>query len=112
MKKHCNLGSNIIRDASNADELENGSNHGSAGARFLDNCNSPIMRMAAIVAETHHEKWDGSGYPHGLKGDEIPIEGRITAIADVFDSLHTRATVLLGVPRLFELIGRRFDWLA
>jgi putative two-component system response regulator len=45
------------------------------------------MRMAAMVAESHHEKWDGTGYPHGLSGTNIPIEGRIAAVCDVFDAL-------------------------
>jgi len=43
--------------------------------------------MARVVALTHHEKWDGSGYPHGLRGEDIPLAGRIVAIADVFDAL-------------------------
>ena len=46
-----------------------------------------MMKMAESIALTHHEKWDGSGYPTGLTGDEIPLEGRIVAIADVFDAL-------------------------
>lgn len=45
--------------------------------------------MASSIAVTHHERWDGAGYPKGLKGTEIPIEGRITAVADVFDALST-----------------------
>ena len=46
-----------------------------------------MMATAERIARTHHEKWDGTGYPHGLKGEQIPIEGRITAVADVFDAL-------------------------
>lgn len=53
--------------------------------------NSPILELAASIAYTHHERWDGTGYPCGLRGEEIPIEGRITAVADVFDALtHAR----------------------
>jgi putative two-component system response regulator len=46
-----------------------------------------MLALARNIALTHHEKWDGSGYPKGLKGEDIPLEGRITAIADVFDAL-------------------------
>jgi len=48
---------------------------------------SPLLTLAAVIAQTHHERWDGTGYPLGLKGEDIPIEGRITAVADVFDAL-------------------------
>lgn len=51
---------------------------------------SPLLKMAAVIASTHHEKWDGTGYPRGLKGDQIPLEGRITAVADVFDALSSK----------------------
>ncbi|MCH8899943.1 MAG: HD domain-containing protein, partial [Acidobacteria bacterium] len=47
---------------------------------------SPVLKMAAVIASTHHEKWDGSGYPNGLRGEEIPIEGRIVAVADPFSN--------------------------
>lgn len=57
------------------------------GAEILGRYDSELMHMARTVALTHHEKWDGSGYPYGLKGEDIPIAGRIVAIADVFDAL-------------------------
>ena len=48
-----------------------------------------MLRLAAVIAASHHEKWDGSGYPKGLAGNAIPIEGRIVAVADVFDALSS-----------------------
>lgn len=61
--------------------------HTRIGAEILKNSKSSVMKMAKIVAISHHEKWDGSGYPNGISGANIPIEGRIVAICDVFDAL-------------------------
>jgi putative two-component system response regulator len=61
--------------------------HAAIGHRILDDSRSQLARTGATVAWTHHEKIDGTGYPRGLRGDEIPLEGRIAAIADVFDAL-------------------------
>ncbi|MEQ1659604.1 MAG: response regulator, partial [Hylemonella sp.] len=61
--------------------------HASIGARLLEGDDSSLMRMAREIALTHHEKWDGSGYPNGLAGEAIPMAGRIAALADVFDAL-------------------------
>jgi len=61
--------------------------HARMGAEILKSANSNIMKMAKLVAISHHEKWDGSGYPNGLSGEDIPVEGRIVAICDVFDAL-------------------------
>jgi len=64
--------------------------HASIGAEIMSGHPSPLMQMAREIAITHHEKWDGSGYPKGLKGEEIPLVGRIVALADVFDALTTK----------------------
>jgi putative two-component system response regulator len=69
------------------EEFEIIKNHPVIGAHILAGSDSPLIQMAEMIARTHHEKWDGTGYPQGLQGEDIPIEGRITAIADVFDAL-------------------------
>jgi putative two-component system response regulator len=61
--------------------------HADVGRELLAGSGSELLELAATVAWTHHERWDGSGYPRGLQGDEIPLEGRIVAVADVFDAL-------------------------
>jgi HD domain/B12 binding domain len=61
--------------------------HAEEGHRLLRGSSSSILDMAATIALSHHERWDGTGYPRGLTGEQIPIEGRIVAIADVFDAL-------------------------
>jgi putative two-component system response regulator len=61
--------------------------HAEIGHQILSGANSELLDLAATIAHTHHERVDGTGYPRKLEGDEIPLEGRITAIADVFDAL-------------------------
>jgi HD-GYP domain-containing protein (c-di-GMP phosphodiesterase class II) len=61
--------------------------HSAIGAELLAGSRSPVVQMGEVIALTHHERWDGSGYPRGLKGDEIPFVARVTAICDVFDAL-------------------------
>ena len=61
--------------------------HAALGYEMLKHSNRALLKTAAIVAYEHHEKWDGTGYPRGLSGENIHIYGRITALADVFDAL-------------------------
>ncbi len=89
--------------------------HAKIGYEILRTSKREILRSAAIVSYSHHERWDGSGYPLGLKGEDIHIFGRITAIADVFDALssarvYKKSWALEDVLKLFnEEKGKHFD---
>ena len=61
--------------------------HAERGYRILESSTSELVQLAAEIAWTHHEKWDGTGYPRRLKAEDIPLSGRIVAVADVFDAL-------------------------
>jgi putative two-component system response regulator len=61
--------------------------HAERGQKILESSTSDVVRLAAEIAVSHHERWDGTGYPRGLKGRAIPIGGRIVAVVDVFDAL-------------------------
>ena len=97
------------------EEFEIMKTHTEIGYQVLKGSKRPILRAAAIVANTHHEKWDGSGYPKGLRAKEIHLFGRITAIADVFDALgsdrvYKKAWDLEKIVKLFEEEkGKHFD---
>lgn len=74
-----------------AEEFERMKTHTTIGAGIIGDASFPILRAAAEIAECHHEKWDGSGYPSGLSGEQIPIAARIVAITDFYDALsHER----------------------
>jgi len=71
-------------------EFEIMKGHSLIGAKILQDAEGRMLQIAEIIARTHHEKWDGSGYPFGLTGEKIPIYGRIVALADVFDALTNK----------------------
>lgn len=97
------------------DEFEEMKRHTIDGAKILAGRGSPLMQLAQEIALTHHEKWDGSGYPRGLRGEDIPFSGRVTALADVFDALTTNRIYRPAFPYslalnlLREESGRHFD---
>ena len=89
--------------------------HPEAGYMMLVNSKPELLRVAATIARTHHERWDGTGYPRNLVGDQIPLEGRIAAVADVFNALTTGRFYrpAFSVGTAIEMIGsqggRLFD---
>ncbi len=89
--------------------------HSAIGAKILKGSKVGVIRMAERIALTHHEKWDGSGYPLGLKGDRIPLASRIVAIVDVFDALISERPYKKPFPleKVFEILkegeGTHFD---
>lgn len=89
--------------------------HTAIGHQLLSGTGNPELDLAASIAYTHHERWDGSGYPRRLHGNDIPLEGRIAAIADVFDALTSDRVYRKGlsVPDAVEIMtggsGRAFD---
>jgi len=73
-----------------ADEWTTMQTHAAIGAEILSGEASELLRLAREIALSHHEKWDGSGYPQGLRGEDIPYAGRVVAVADVFDALTSK----------------------
>ena len=98
-----------------ADEYETMKRHAEYGHTILSGGRSTLLQLAAQIALTHHEWVDGSGYPHGLRGTAIPIEGRFAAIADVFDALTTNRVYrkAFPLPTALEMMknerGTHFD---
>ncbi len=89
--------------------------HATIGERILSNGTSKLVQTAATIAGAHHERWDGQGYPNRLKGEEIPLVGRIVAVADVYDALITERPYKRAVPpdQARDIVasesGRHFD---
>lgn len=115
MKRHCEIGGRIVEPGGGDDEwVSVACRHAAAAIMALDD-QHPLLTLARTIAMTHHEKWDGTGYPNGLAGDQIPIEGRIVAVADVFDALGSYRPYkpAFEPERCLEIMrqdrGRHFD---
>jgi putative two-component system response regulator len=114
MRKHSAFGKRITQSLPNH-EMNVLRGHAELGSKLLQSTDSPILALAAVIAISHHEKFDGSGYPLGLAGEDIPIAGRITAVADVFDALSSKRPYKPPYPaeRCFEMLedgrGCHFD---
>jgi putative two-component system response regulator len=97
------------------DEFEQVKAHVTVGAMILSGSNSPLLRVAERVALTHHERWDGTGYVAGMRGEEIPLAGRIVAVADVFDALTNDRPYKAAMPldealdEIRRMRGTQFD---
>jgi putative two-component system response regulator len=97
------------------EEFEIMKGHAESGYRLFAGSAAELLLLAGSIAWTHHERWDGSGYPRGLAGRDIPIEGRIAAIADVFDALMSKRPYKPAFPlgKVLELmregLGTHFD---
>jgi putative two-component system response regulator len=97
------------------EEFEIIKGHTTIGARILSEGHSQVLRMAAEIALTHHERWDGTGYPHQLKGDAIPLPGRIVAVADAFEAMVGLRAFRKGRPieqavgEIRRCAGTQFD---
>jgi putative two-component system response regulator len=89
--------------------------HAEIGYEMLAGSASEVVQMGAVIARTHHERWDGNGYPRGLAGEEIPRDGRIAAVADVFDALTSDRVyrpafpVRLAIDKMQAERGSHFD---
>lgn len=86
-----NIPEELVKKTGRYDTFEWGiiEKHTMDGAKILSGSSSTVLQTAEEIALSHHEKWDGTGYPHGLKGQEVPLVGRICALADVYDALTT-----------------------
>lgn len=115
IKTHCTIGYNVISPPKGACSVTNRTHDDSGRPFHPSGTTSPVLMLASTIAATHHEKWNGRGYPNGLVGENIPIEGRIVAVADVFDALTSKRCYKdpMSKEQCFEILregrGEHFD---
>ena len=111
------IAEHILRksDKLNDKEWEEVRRHPEIGAKIIGEHKEPLLEQARIMALTHHERWDGTGYPKGLKGDAIPVPGRIMAVADAFEAMTATQRYRSPLPaaeaakQIIEQSGKQFD---
>lgn len=114
MQRHAVIGKEVLQPVA-AEEVGIWRAHADNGAKIIGGAKFKLLAVARTIALTHHEKWDGTGYPLGLKGTDIPLEGRIVAVADVFDALSSKRPYKAAIPldecfaRLAADRGTHFD---
>ncbi len=114
MQTHCGVGLEIMEPLCEGDG-DRVRRHASSGGFIMDTIDAPMLELAASIARSHHEKWDGTGYPAKISGEAIPIEGRICCVADVFDALCSERSYKPKFPikKCLEIMlserGTRFD---
>ena len=106
IQKHCGIGLRIC-EAMDATEFQSFARHTLVGSDIMQGSGTPLLDLAGQIALTHHERWDGTGYPLGLAGSNIPLEGRITAVADVFDALSSKRPYKkpFSLDKCFEVLN-------
>ena len=113
MRRHCKIGEEILTHNPKGIKLIT-TLTGSEIGNF-EHVLNPLEKMSSTIAMAHHEKWDGSGYPNGLSGEDIAIEGRIVAICDVYDAISSERPYKKAFPEdvtlkiVKEGIGKHFD---
>ncbi|MCA9164242.1 MAG: response regulator [Planctomycetales bacterium] len=115
MRKHCDMGAEILSDECRFKHVARRFGADSQTLAHVLPADDPVLALATSIARGHHEHWNGAGYPHGLQGEEIPLEARIVAIADVYDALRSERPYkqAFSVDRALSILaeenGTHFD---